>query len=456
MATILMTWELGGGMGHLMQLLPLARGLVERGHTVYGAFRELPRVEAVFGPGPVKYLQAPHRGGPGKRSVRPPITYTHLLHNCTFGELPALRTATTAWRNMIRLVRPDLIVFDHSPTALLASRAFGTDVRRVVIGSGFCIPPDLPDVPLLLRPWRNNDPERLLADERATLDALNGLLREWRRSPLDRVMQLYSDVDDQFLVTFAELDHFDNRDRCLYRSRSPRGVAAGPCTVYRGAWTEGRGRPPVWPEVPTGGGRKRIFAYLKNFPALTGILDALRRSGHPTVVYADGMPAEFRWFASETLQFTTSPVHLGQAARECDLAVLNSGHGATASFLLAGKPALLLPIYLEQGMLAQAAVRNTNAVVDAPHKDGAKAAELLEGMLATEQYSEAARRFASRYAAFDPAAANERMLDRMEQLMGGGAAGGVQGNVPGRLTNVTPLIGLPGAAVEWPTPSRLP
>ena len=185
-------------------------------------------------------------------------------------------------------------------------------------------------------------------------------------------MQLYSGVDDQFLVTFAELDHFDNRGRCLYKSRDAGGVAAGPSTDYRGAWTEGRGRAPVWPDVPTGGGRKRIFAYLKNFPALTGVLDALRRSGHPTIVHGDGIPGECRWFASETLQFTTSPVHLGQAARECDMAVLNSGHGATASFLLAGKPALLLPIYLEQGMLTQAVVRNTGAAVDAPQKDGAK------------------------------------------------------------------------------------
>jgi UDP:flavonoid glycosyltransferase YjiC (YdhE family) len=37
MATILLTWELGAGLGHLVNLLPLARGLLQRGHRVYAA-----------------------------------------------------------------------------------------------------------------------------------------------------------------------------------------------------------------------------------------------------------------------------------------------------------------------------------------------------------------------------------------------------------------------------------
>jgi hypothetical protein len=424
MATILMTWELGAGLGHLMQLLPLAKGLVARGHTVYAALRDLPRVESVFGPGPVRYLPAPYRVTAPRRQFRPPVTFAHLLHNCVFAELPALRTMTTAWRNLIRLVRPDVIVFDHSPTALLASRAFGDQVRRVVIGSGFCVPPDPPAPPLVLRPWLGADPAGLAADERGVLERVNTLLSEWRRPTLERLLQIYSDVDEQFLVTFAELDHF--RDR-------------GGQVVYRGAWTEGRGRPPEWPaDAPEG--RKRIFAYLKNFPALPALLDALRSSGHPTLVYADGAPPEMRWFASETLKFVNGPVHLGRAAKECDLAILNSGHGATASMLLAGKPALLLPIYLEQGMLADAAERNTGAVLQAPYKDGPKTVEQLEKMLGSEQYAQAARGFAARYARFDPAEQNERMVDRIEQLVGGNRAA----------VAAVPFAGWSDAAVHGP------
>ena len=149
MATILFAWELGGGLGHLMQLLPLARGLAARGHTLYAALRDLPKVESVFGPGPVRYLQAPYVNAHVKRPIQPPVTFSHLLHNCGFADLSELRTMTTAWRNLIRLVRPDLVVFDHSPP-LLASRVSAT-TSAVVVGPGLRPPPAAP--PILLRPW---------------------------------------------------------------------------------------------------------------------------------------------------------------------------------------------------------------------------------------------------------------------------------------------------------------
>ena len=39
MPTILMGWEYGGGLGHAARLLPIARALRERGHTVTFAMK---------------------------------------------------------------------------------------------------------------------------------------------------------------------------------------------------------------------------------------------------------------------------------------------------------------------------------------------------------------------------------------------------------------------------------
>jgi hypothetical protein len=39
MSIILLTWELGGGLGHLVNLLPLARGLSQRGNRVFAAIK---------------------------------------------------------------------------------------------------------------------------------------------------------------------------------------------------------------------------------------------------------------------------------------------------------------------------------------------------------------------------------------------------------------------------------
>ena len=48
MGSVLLTWELGAGLGHLVNLLPLARGLAERGHRVTAMLRDLSQAEKVF------------------------------------------------------------------------------------------------------------------------------------------------------------------------------------------------------------------------------------------------------------------------------------------------------------------------------------------------------------------------------------------------------------------------
>ena len=408
MSTVLIAWELGAGLGHLVQLLPLAHGLARRGHRVFVALRDLSKAEQVFGARAVSFLQAPYKAGPPRSMVRPCVTFAHVMFNVGFGEVPELRTLSTAWQNLYKFVRPDLILFDHSPTALLASRPLGRAVRRVVIGSGFCVPPDVSPTPVL-RPAAKCDPGKLAADEEGLLRRINFLLGEWRQPPLERVTQLYGEADETFLVTFPEFDHFPGR--------------AG--ARYRGPSLQARGRPPQWPAPPRPGGRK-IYAYLKNFDALPALLEALARSPHSSIIVCDNIPAGARRYASETLRLEDRPLDIAGVARECDLAILNAGHGTTASMLLAGKAVLLVPIYLEQGLLARAVEQTIGAGLVASHKDGADVRAKLERVLAPgnyERHAAAARDFAARHADFDPLIENEGMLARLEELLRGDAVG---------------------------------
>ena len=60
MGNILFTWELGGGLGHLMQIQPLAKAMGERGHKVFAALTDLsrarsdPRAKGAATSGPVQ------------------------------------------------------------------------------------------------------------------------------------------------------------------------------------------------------------------------------------------------------------------------------------------------------------------------------------------------------------------------------------------------------------------
>ena len=74
-------------------------------------------------------LPAPWKSRPTEQ-VETVVTYADLLLNIGFGDGEAFTVHLHAWRNLFELVQPDLLVCDHSPTALLAARtltsAYGT------------------------------------------------------------------------------------------------------------------------------------------------------------------------------------------------------------------------------------------------------------------------------------------------------------------------------------------
>ncbi|NIL96491.1 MAG: hypothetical protein GTO62_04940, partial [Planctomycetales bacterium] len=68
------------------------------------------------------------------------------------------------------------------------------------------------------------------------------------------------------------------------------------------------GIPPTWPS----GEGKRVFAYLKPFPALPKLLAMLNQLGCPAIVYGDAIPGAVRQrYRSETLQFEDQRLDLG-------------------------------------------------------------------------------------------------------------------------------------------------
>jgi UDP:flavonoid glycosyltransferase YjiC (YdhE family) len=151
------------------------------------------------------------------------------------------------------------------------------------------------------------------------------------------------------------------------------------------------------------------------------VLEAIERGGHSCVAVCDGVPAAVRerFGKSAAIRFEDKPLDLREVGAACDAAVLNAGHGATAGMLLAGKPVLLVPIHLEQGLLARAAVRNTQGALEASYKDGADAGGKLDALLGSEAHAAAARAFAAKYLDFDQAARVRRMVGRVEELIAG-------------------------------------
>jgi hypothetical protein len=396
MATILVTWELGLAMGHVGVVRPLIDHLIRQGHRVVAALKDVAQAPNLSKNSAVQCLQAPVRLNAVRTPFQLPSTFAHILHNAGFSAVDELRPMVNAWRGLYDLVRPDLILFQHSPTAILASHAY--NVRRMNIGTGFCCPPDrepLPD----WRPYLNNDPAQLRRDEQHVRSVANEVLATWNWRPLDRLTDLYQRDMETILSTFPELDHF--------------GARSG--GNYWGAWSAGFGRQADWPTAPG----RRVFAYLKPFHALEALLDCLVRRRTPTVIYGPTIDRQVQErFQCESLRFMAEPVELGAAGQQCDLAILNATHGTTAAMLLAGKPSLQIPLYLEQQLSADNVVR-MGAGLSAEANNAPRVVSQLETLLdSTACYEPAAAAFASRYASFDYRGQVDRLAAHVEHLLG--------------------------------------
>jgi hypothetical protein len=388
-----MCWELGSGIGHMANLKPIAEELVRRGHTVSVALRDLARARVVFGDLNINYWQAPLKLSTGPDKVAAPFAYVHLLQNVGCGDFEELITLTSAWRAIYAAAEPDVVLFDYSPTAMVAARGCG--FRRAILGSGFFCPPAGPTLPIV-RPDLPVDMDQLRQHEADVLIQVNRVLDSWSGPRLDHLSDLFGDVDETFLLTFAELDHFGPRKDVRYWGVPP----------FDG------GDPFTWPNASG----SRIFAYLKPSRGLPGLLQLLATWQFPTVVYADGIePRLMQQHASHSLHFSSRPLDMRQVAAECDLAIINANHATLAMLLRAGKPAFLMPPFIEQYLLARQVCQQAYCEFSSPH-DAKSIESELRKMLSSTRYSDAATRFAAKYAGYDGSRAVAELASRIEEL----------------------------------------
>jgi UDP:flavonoid glycosyltransferase YjiC (YdhE family) len=373
MARILFTWELGGGMGHVVPYLETINAIHKTGHRLYFAMRDLSFAEQVFHGLPVTYFQAPCRIGPVTHPVKTSHTYAHILHNIGFSDSTMLAGLVNGWRALFELLQPDLIVFNHSPTALLAARTF--PAKRLLTGTGFTIPPKRYPFPNM-RYWSPIDETQLRHDEDGTLAAVNHVLKKLGSPPLSHLADLF-DVDCDSIDSYAELDHYPNREG----------------RRYRGACFSEAGHAPAWPE----GSGKKIFVYIKSSIANPSLFAALKESGQRAIIFGDSIPEPLqRRFASDALRFVDQPQNIRLVAAHADVAVLNGGHNTTAAMLLAGKPVLILPLTIEQYLTARNVERLGAGVTCLVDKPG-QIISALRQVLESESCVNAARNFAQKY-----------------------------------------------------------
>ena len=206
MSRFLFTWEIGSGLGHTVPLAQVAEPLLARGHEVHFALRDLTSARVALGaladaPN-VRLWQAPI-WALKIQGLPEALSFAELLFRAGYLDAKRLRGLVQGWCSLLDAVRPDLLLADHSPTALLAAR--GRPLRRALIGGGFFQPPAVVPMP----GFRDFavPPKRLADAERLAVMTCNEVLQARGQAPLTRLHELL-DADELFLVTWPELDHY--------------------------------------------------------------------------------------------------------------------------------------------------------------------------------------------------------------------------------------------------------
>lgn len=367
--------EMGGGWGHLLPLRAITRELIHKGAKTIILAREVEKARSVFAELGVDVIPIPAWT---VRKTGFSLNYAQCVWGNGYWDIKRFQAQFAWWVDQFRTLKPDFVLSDFSPTALLAARASG--LPRGAIGTGFTLPPPVFPLPSL-HPWLKLDPERLIAAETLLVTSIRKILPD-----IQTMADLFAGAL-RFLTVFPELDHCEDRPREMYW---------GPIQEQE---TRGEFH---WPA------RKgpRVFLYINSVNrCLASLLDHLRRLEFPVVGHVAGLPdPERRALESRTLKLCPSLVDLERAAREADLAVTQGGLHTTATMLLAGVPLLVCPEQLEQTLLAYRLHQRGLCEWLSPWTDPGRVGERFDRLLSAAELTGNVATFAGKYAGYDPAA----------------------------------------------------
>jgi hypothetical protein len=394
MARIAFAWELGGELGHSMACNALAQTLHARGHRVAFIFRELHQLSYLDGISAFEVFQAPVSVSDG-HGWPVPSTFADILVGCGYDHPDHLAGLLGGWLALLERWKPDLVVADFSPTALLAARMLG--LRRVSFGNGFSIPPRLNPLP----PFRFDEPvsaENVKASDARALASVNAALARFGVPSLSTLAQQF-ETDEDFLATFPELDAYGNRPKAGYWG--PR------FSVDQGASVR-------WPA----GTGKRVLMYLKkNQPQLDALIEAFARGPHRLAAFVPDLESARRERLRGPSRFVSEqPMRLAPLLEECDL-FISQGGNVSVGTLMSGVPQLVLPTQYEQYLTARRMEQLGTGLWLGVEAKPAEVSATLERVLREPAFTAAAKAYARRYSAYSAREGQRRIAVRIEEVL---------------------------------------
>ncbi|MET0371060.1 MAG: nucleotide disphospho-sugar-binding domain-containing protein [Sphingobium sp.] len=336
MSRFVFTMASSEDLGLPSRLIPVARGLRDRGHDVA-------IINSAKGPGAlIAEMGLQRLDLPEIAAKKPPFDMRagarafdveHLM-GLLYSDIPYFEALTNAFRQAFQAFRPDVVIDSFGPFSCLAARIESIPLVQLTQGNF------LADSPGFLW-WEGERPAGLPS----AADAISAVAAQHGLPPVVRAADIL-DGDRIFLVGSPETDPVDAKAGAVHVG----SLAAGQVDAGLPDWLDalGRDRKLVW--VYTGNPRYGGTAVATPFDseiilqAALGTLgdrdvDVVLTTGYQAVPEGMSFPPNIH-FAN----FVSGPA---MAAR-CDLMIHHGGHGSMVNGLAAGKPAVIIPTNSER------------------------------------------------------------------------------------------------------------
>jgi hypothetical protein len=394
MSRILFAWELGANLGHLSRDVPVAELLREAGHDIAFAVRDTRVASEILAPRHFNFIQSPIFIG-RVHLAAPPANYAELLEAEGWCDRIALKGHLRAWLSIFSIGEFDAVVADHAPGSLVAAHISGR--IGIALGNGFEIPPDIEPMPTI-RPWQQYSEDRLMASERRVLADINAVVKHLGGKSYARLGEMFP--ANPILTTFAELDHYGQRDGAFYV-----GSIHGLSQALEVSWHAG--------------GSHRIVAYLRiHHQATVAVMEALAESNVCAICVIPDATELFKTkYQSNLISIVEQPIALDSLLENADALIGYASAGVMAATLLKGVPLLSIPSTVEQYLGAKRveAIGAGILIDGTPNKE--RISEAIASLLNGAHFKDKAHNFAKRYAQFTPKSAASEAAQHVIELL---------------------------------------
>jgi len=388
-ARIVFGWEFGASLGHVYPLLRVADVLKSRGHEAIFVCRDVDRSYDVIKARGYALIQAPFWKNPPLRNLRsiPTPSYADVLARQGFAYRNTLRSMMSAWDDILTLLKPDLIIADHSPGLNLAVRG---SIPVINIGNGFTLPPtELESFPQIITKGKSLVPEQRL------LEMFNDLHRERGKTLMSKLPEIF-ETEGQFVCTLPQLDPYQEQ------RTQPLCGPLEECLEYT----------PL-PE------KEHIFLYMANEAEDSEVaLQALRDSGCLATAYIRGASAERRKkYSSSMMKMLDSPVRFSEMLPEASLVIHSGGGGTATSCLMTGRPQITFPRQSEANLSGKLLIKQGLGHPIPPSIKKEQLTDVIRKTLQDRELQERCLQVADEISRGDWQSALEKVTRRAEELL---------------------------------------